>query len=536
MRSDAVRLGVDEVGAGRAGIGRPAAIRVDAARPLAAAVARRLARAGFGAVVVLSPLRAGITLVSRPEPPIYSAYTDFGVSWSEIAILVTVGCWLAGLLAAPRPVTLGPAFLRWPALGLVAVAWLTVPTSVDPPSSAFNAATLTIFAAFAAYVLNELDSIAGMLVPLVAMVAIEAVVGIGQVAGQRSLGLSALGELVLDPARNGTSVVSTSAADRLLRAYGLSDHPNILGGLLAFGLPLVALGAATVLRRADTSPNEAAGLASADVRRRVFGRELERAAAFSAGVAAIALTLVTLFLTFSRAAWLAAAVALLVGGGMLARSRGPAFHAPGPPGGRRATAWGGARPWLIAGIVAVPVAALLLASFGRYVGARVGLDGTQPATEAMSLGERPVLVAAAVSVFAGHPVTGTGLGTLPLALHRADPSLDFDAQPAPFVLVDAAAEVGIAGALSYLGLIVAPWIALLRRPRRWTPDLAAASAALAAVLVVGLFDYYTWSFPAGRTWAWLVLGLWAGAYGRRARADERGTKTARPAPMVPRAA
>jgi hypothetical protein len=59
-----------------------------------------------------------------------------------------------------------------------------------------------------------------------------------------------------------------------------------------------------------------------------------------------------------------------------------------------------------------------------------------------------------------------------------------------------------------------PWLALWRRRRRWTPELAGASAALAATTVSGLFDYYTWSFPPGRIWVWLVLGLWAGAFAR----------------------
>ena len=41
-----------------------------------------------------------------------------------------------------------------------------------------------------------------------------------------------------------------------------------------------------------------------------------------------------------------------------------------------------------------------------------------------------------------------------------------------------------------------------------------ASAALAALTVVGFFDYYTWTYSAGRIWAWIVLGLWVGAYRR----------------------
>ena len=57
-----------------------------------------------------------------------------------------------------------------------------------------------------------------------------------------------LGELVLDPRQNGVSVVATSGTERLLRAYGLTDHPNILGGLLVFGLLLSSRSAAGRIR------------------------------------------------------------------------------------------------------------------------------------------------------------------------------------------------------------------------------------------------------------------------------------------------
>ena len=42
--------------------------------------------------------------------------------------------------------------------------------------------------------------------------------------------------------------------------------------------------------------------------------------------------------------------------------------------------------------------------------------------------------------------------------------------------------------------------------------LIAYFAVLAAFSVVGLFDYYTWTYTAGRVWAWLAIGLWAVAY------------------------
>jgi len=52
---------------------------------------------------------------------------------------------------------------------------------------------------------------------------------------QGDLGLQLLGEYRLDPAWEGVSIVWMEGL-RTLRAYGLSDHPNILGGSLAFAL------------------------------------------------------------------------------------------------------------------------------------------------------------------------------------------------------------------------------------------------------------------------------------------------------------
>ena len=44
------------------------------------------------------------------------------------------------------------------------------------------------------------------------------------------------GSLPLTPLR----VITTKSGERVLRAYGLSDHPNILGGVLAFAVLLLA--------------------------------------------------------------------------------------------------------------------------------------------------------------------------------------------------------------------------------------------------------------------------------------------------------
>jgi O-antigen ligase len=461
-----------------------ARVRTSAAmRSSLADVSQRLARLAFGATVVLSPMRAAIVLAVRPEPPVYSGYTDFTLPVSEIALVAALALWTVSLAARPRPVSLGPGFLRWPLLGLLLLVWLGVPFSQDAPLSAFNATQLLVVAALAVYALNEIDSLASLALPLGLMIGLQSIVGLGQLLAQRSIGLQWLGELTLDPRQNGVSVVAASGTERLLRAYGLTDHPNILAGLLVFSLLLVVGGA------------------------RIRGRR-SAAVTGTAVVLVLSLGLATLFATFSRAAWVAAAVGLTLGLAMVLLHRFEAAWSarprlPRPGRGRLA----------VAAAISI-VVILFLVPYGQFIGVRLGLDKAASVTEEMSIGERFELAGAAVSIAASKPLTGTGLGALPVAMVRADPGLTFEYQPAHVVVLDVAAEAGILAAICYLAVMVAPWFALWQARRRWTPELAAASAALAAVTVVGLFDYYTWTFMSGRIWFWLVLGLWAGAYAR----------------------
>ncbi len=433
-----------------------------------ARTSRRLARLAFALVIILSPFRLAIVLAAHPIPPLYSGYTDALLTAGDAAVLATLALWVLSLVGDPRRVDLGPRFITWPLLGLVVVAWVSTITSIDPTISIENAVDLVFLAGLTLYVRNEVDSVGSLFVPVAIAVGVQAVVGLAQVVLQRSVGLDALGELRLDPTAAGISVVATSAADRLLRAYGLTDHPNILAGALAFSLPLLALGLGTTDRR----------------------RTILASAAFVLG----GLGLVA---TFSRSGWLAAAVGFAIGLAIMVRGR----------------LWHQARAWLLVGGVTFLLGAILLVPYERFLAVRANvLDPVVP-TEVMSTGERVELVGAVGRLAVAHPLTGTGLATLPISIMRTQPGLTFDSQPAPFVLLDVAAEIGLLGALCYGWLLVAPWVAMWRR-RAATPELAAVSAALAAVTVIGFFDYYTWTFASGRIWAWLLLGLWAGAYVR----------------------
>ena len=430
-----------------------------------AAAARKGAWLGFVALIVLSPFRARFDVTPRPTVPVYSDYTDFLVNWSDIAALVVIGLWLTSLLLQPRPVYFGPRVVAWPLAVIIVVAWLGVPFASDVPLAAYNASRLLGLAALGLYVANEIDRLDRMVLPAALMVSVQAVVGIGQVVGQHSLGLYGFGEHVLSPAL-AVSVITANDGTRYLRAYGLADHPNILGGLLAFGA-LIVVGRGS----SESEPGAA-----------------YRLPVFGIGAAA-------LLLTFSRAAWLGLLGGMVVTATMLLVIRD-----------RMALRRLGVM--CLAGLI---VAAPFVGPYLGALGARISLSSGS-VTEVHSVNEREAESDLTIKLFVEHPMVGVGIGTLPVAMHARFPSFQHNFQPASVVLLDVTAETGLIGGSAYLALLVAPWLALLLKRARWTWDLAVASGLLAGLTVVGMFDYYTWTYSAGRIWAWVIFGLWCAAY------------------------
>ena len=132
--------------------------------------------------------------------------------------------------------------------------------------------------------------------------AIQSGIGLAQFAQQTTLGLRDLGEIIMRPEWSGASVITVNGA-RVLRAYALTQHPNMLGGLLMVGV-VTGCGVALTPRTVRWPTAVAIGLTT--------------------------LTLAGLLVTFSRAAWLGLAVAgaaLLI----LLLPRAPAGEIPRGP-------------------------------------------------------------------------------------------------------------------------------------------------------------------------------------------------------------
>ena len=437
-------------------------------REALAAATRAVASLALSGAIVLSPFRARIFVDERPLPPVFGDYTNLVLFWSEIFVIALLALWAASLLLQPRKIDFGPLLIRVPVAVIALTVFLAVPFSEDRLLALFNAVAIVGFIALGLYVLNEVRSVSQVLPAVGLMVFIQALVAVTQVVSQREFGLTALGEFDLDPAVSGISIVWTNDAPRLLRGYGLSDHPNILGGVLAAAL-LVLLAGITRYREA--------GLAVA-------------CGVFAVGVAAV-------LVTFSRSAALGLGAGLALGLLLLLLRRDRSTFAL----------------WAAACIVAVLVTAPLVRPYTSYFSARVNPTAqAEGSTEQRALSEREALARNTNEIFVDHPLLGVGAGVLPTAMKEAFPDFGYHYSPAHVVILVVAAETGILGAFAYGMLMLAPWLLLWLRRDHLTPELIGVSGALMALTVVGLLDYYTWSLTSGRLWFWLVLGLWAVAY------------------------
>lgn len=427
-----------------------------------------LAKYAFFGTLVLIPWRWRLVLSARPNGTLYTDYTDFLLFLPDITLTVTLLAW--GLANWMRRTSLrfGPTYLWLPLAGLTIAGLFSVVASLDRALSLYHVIRLGTLFLFYLYIVNERISIWILAAAVGVQGALQAIIAMAQSVLQRSVGLQFLGEHALDPLWAGVSVVSDGST-RFLRAYGLTDHPNILGGCLAFGLIILL-----------------AVFFHADPKRK--------------WLIAILFVLMSmgLLLTFSRAAWLA----FLAGSGLVVGMEAWA---------RRGKNLGAVvRLALGTSLVLLPFIILN----AKYFGVRLNFGNSfeNVPFENQSWNERPILNESANQIFVKYPLTGVGLGASPIAMREEFPEFPTYYQPPHFILLAAALETGIFGGLFYFLLMTLPWVVLLRRRRSWTdPGLIGAAGLLLAVTVVGFFDYYTWLLTAGRYWQWLAWGLFAAA-------------------------
>lgn len=303
---------------------------------------------------------------------------------------------------------------------------------------------------------------------------VQGAVGVLQFALQGPIGLPVLNEIAPYPTEAGASVIEASG-QRWLRAYGLTPHPNVLGGYLAMMLCWVA----------------GAWLESPQRRRWLL-------IPLGLGAAGV-------FVSFSRSAWLGLAVGTAYAVGALRP-----WHALSalPPAQRRWWLWIAAGAGGLLLILAFVFQDLLITRFFRL---------GNP-LESASIQERIRDAGQAWMLIRNRPLRGVGTGTYVESLWawanatgRTFPAF----QHVHNVPLLAAAELGVAGAGLWLWFVVAPSIDGLQRagdPRGSSSLRIGVGAAFAVALVVSMTDYYLY-LPT-TLWPALYLGVLGGLAAR----------------------
>ncbi len=287
--------------------------------------------------------------------------------------------------------------------------------------------------------------------------------GFWQYAVQNVDAMKWLGIAAQDPRNLGASVVEAGPF-RTLRAYGGFPHPNIFGGWLAIGL-VTALACA---RDASTK---------------------YRAALWSFASAMIA---VALFLTYARAAWIAAIIGMVCLGWRIVR--------------HPERSEGSAKQFFLLAIVS----AVLLTSVVAFSQRTLLLSRVQPTgrLEQKSIDARMQSVRDGLTLFIAHPLFGTGPNAELVDLARIRPAKSrAPLEPPHDAYLLALVDVGI------LGILILGWVVWkTKRAHGMRPSIL--HPTFAALLILGLFDHYLWSLWAGQALVAVTLLTLAPFFGK----------------------
>ena len=287
----------------------------------------------------------------------------------------------------------------------------------------------------------------------------QALLGIYQFLGQKALAFKYLGLAAHDSDTLGSAVIEATSG-RWLRAYGGMDHPNIFGGVLA--LTLIIAGYLLAEKKMIRSKREAVQ----SILLFIF----------------YFVSLFALFFTFSRAAWLAYGVSLLIllmtfifkkDRWILGRYIALIFFSA-----------------VMIVIVAYPYRDLL----------RVRTEGGTR-LEQKSFDERKEYLGQAEDLIKGNWLVGVGTGnyTVALAAHDKIKKEAWSYQPVHNVFLLLWSEAGIFSLIFFLLFL----FLLIKKDRQEAFSLA----VLCGLIVLMLFDHWLLSLPFGIIFLFFIFGL-----------------------------
>ncbi|MBF8280896.1 MAG: O-antigen ligase-related protein [Candidatus Magasanikbacteria bacterium] len=337
-----------------------------------------------------------------------------------------------------------PALLLFCALLFISILW--APEKQVAFAAAFSAGVaVALFLLARGLTINPVYARTAFIVGVI----LESLLAIYQTTVQKVVASTLLGIASHAPSVLGDAVVET-AAGRWLRAYGGLPHPNIFGAFAAAALILL-------LAKRASFPK------------------------FFMPPAAAILT-AGLFLSFSRSAWLAAALALVILMGRVVM--------------RRVVAAGF---WPMFTMIILTVLTLGII-FRSALISRFNFSGTT-ATETISSSERTLYKHDARKLIREQPFFGVGIGNMTYSAWLKDSSrYSFLYQPVHNIFYLITAEIGL------VGLII--WLIAIWREIKIVRQGSDRLTLIILILPLAIFDHYLWTAWVGLILFWGLLALW----------------------------
>ncbi len=263
--------------------------------------------------------------------------------------------------------------------------------------------------------------------------------------------------------QGGSSVIATESF-RFLRAYGSMPHPNILGGLLTIVL-LLSLGAYIKASRSE-------------IRWKIFL------------VATLPLNFLSLLTTFSRSAFLALIVGIiLIVSYFLFKEKLP----------RKKDLW----------VIFYAIIILTALFFTAYADLFSSRTQNETRLEKKSLTDRKIYLQDARELIRQNYFLGTGPGnyTSTVLKNKKTSRKIWEIQPVHNLYLLLFSEIGFWGFVFFFSLVAIILSEIYEKIKNQKSVAIIFSFLLTVLLFLGLFDHWLWSGAFGIILFWLILAL-----------------------------
>jgi O-antigen ligase len=416
-------------------------------------------RRAYAAVMGLLPISLSLwyykTIFEFNHTQVYFTYDHALFFLSDGLSLVAVIFWLAARTTRKTMPRLSPVLK----LVFALCSWITLSAfwSVDWRTSLYIAAHFWLIFLLILSLQDWHQAWSSILKGLCAALVLQAVIGIIEFNLQSNEFLAVFNlhwPGLIDAASPDASILKFPDGQNFLRAYGTFPHPNMLGGFVVICMAAVI---ALILKQKKISWP-------------------------------ILLLLIPgpflLVVTFSRAAWIGAAVFCLI---------------------LMIKLWHSERKKIVLIFSITAVVALLALIPLRQLFISRTTAPTTP-TEEFSLVGRIWLSQQALAYAEERPLTGVGIGSFIIQLAEREGERNF-VEPVHNVPLLVISELGIVGLVLLLVVFLSIAREFLATKRI---NLILIGALLAGMSTITLFDHYFWSLAPGRMMLGLTFGLWLG--------------------------